>query len=561
MTPPRAEFKPHTDGPGAGRTVLNVVTAVAIGTLAVASGWIAIGKAKYADICPDYFAIGYAYIVGPDGRGMDSVSVELKDDVDCNTLYRSFTDSTGRFVLFNDANSFALSRIPTRFRAYVTLRDHADTVVYQFQRYRVCHFRKISGPDTITLDTFSHQTLSALLLENPRPVRACQSCDYQPWVSTTLRIAPPADLREPLTGWRNVRYGALHVGTRSIHLACVYDQAEAGPSGTHQAGDGAFYVLDRNNNGDLNDDTVRPWRLWSDSTATQDADCEVRLCSIVDTLQWDGKSWLVDLQLRGLHGRQPTVWYRRSDAVAGYLTVGGRRRAALLWDFGLSEFRDLNSVLLAIDVNGDGALDCREGSPELLERAIRPFVLDTAALAVKSISPAPTLFCQERRAPSGRLADTRTGAWARDFTATHQQSISLYEACGSHRFVFLYFFEGNAKTRMTDLAVRALVSVARARLGATQLIGIDRSATGEAYGGDPAAGDLVIVENRGWEGPIATQFHNHEPCEVVCLDSMATVVCRGVPGRDFVECLWQRLRRTDAVAALARYDDLLAVRP
>ncbi|MFW6221147.1 MAG: hypothetical protein ACOC4C_01670 [Fibrobacterota bacterium] len=85
------------------------------------------------------------------GRGMDSVLVTLKDISNVNTIYSTFTDSEGRFTLFNDFYSFSLYDTPINFEMYVFVNGYADTLLYAFQKKRICHFEKVSGPDTIRI--------------------------------------------------------------------------------------------------------------------------------------------------------------------------------------------------------------------------------------------------------------------------------------------------------------------------------------------------------------------------------------------------------------------------
>lgn len=105
----------------------------------------------YNDISPNYHSFYNAYVVDQNGEGIDSVAVFLKDNSNFNLIYRTFTDSTGRFELFNDFNSFALLNTPTSFELHTYFKGVADTTIYKFKKYRVTHFKKVAGPDTIKI--------------------------------------------------------------------------------------------------------------------------------------------------------------------------------------------------------------------------------------------------------------------------------------------------------------------------------------------------------------------------------------------------------------------------
>ncbi len=106
----------------------------------------------YSDISPDYHSFYNAYVVDQYGKGIDSVAVFLKDNSNFNLIYRTFTDSEGKFELFNDFHSFALLNTPTSFELHTYFKGVGDTTIYKFKKYRVAHFKKVSGPDTIVLD-------------------------------------------------------------------------------------------------------------------------------------------------------------------------------------------------------------------------------------------------------------------------------------------------------------------------------------------------------------------------------------------------------------------------
>lgn len=105
----------------------------------------------YNDINPNYHSFYNAYVVDENGKGIDSVAVFLKDNSNFNLIYRTFTDSEGRFELFNDFNSYTLLNTPTSFELHTYFEEVRDTTIYKFKKYRVAHFKKVEGPDTIVI--------------------------------------------------------------------------------------------------------------------------------------------------------------------------------------------------------------------------------------------------------------------------------------------------------------------------------------------------------------------------------------------------------------------------
>lgn len=103
------------------------------------------------DLCPEYFQSQYAYVVDESGNGLDSVLVTMKDNSNFNKLYQSFTDKDGKFLLFNDFYSFSLYRTPISYELQLFIDGYSDTVIYTFKKERICHFEKVSGPDTIRI--------------------------------------------------------------------------------------------------------------------------------------------------------------------------------------------------------------------------------------------------------------------------------------------------------------------------------------------------------------------------------------------------------------------------
>lgn len=106
----------------------------------------------YNDISPNYHSFQSAYVVDSNGIGIDSVAVFLKDNSNFNLIYRTFTDSRGKFELFNDFHSYTLLNTPTSFELHTYFKGVKDTAIYKFKKYRVAHFKKVHGPDTIMID-------------------------------------------------------------------------------------------------------------------------------------------------------------------------------------------------------------------------------------------------------------------------------------------------------------------------------------------------------------------------------------------------------------------------
>ena len=137
-------------------------------------------RIRLNNICVDYYTEQYAWVVDKNGKGIDSVSVTLKDNANFNLIYRTFTDSTGKFVLFNDFGSFALYNMPFSYELQVSFKGYNDTILYKFQRYRVCHFRKTEGPDTIVLD-LSEKAKNRIVTEYGKMVPVDEVFEYAPF--------------------------------------------------------------------------------------------------------------------------------------------------------------------------------------------------------------------------------------------------------------------------------------------------------------------------------------------------------------------------------------------
>ncbi|MBD3243966.1 MAG: hypothetical protein GF331_25460 [Chitinivibrionales bacterium] len=502
----------------------------------------AIVNLRFSHVCPDYHSFMHAWVVGPNGAGMDSVAVTMRDNQDYNLIYRTFTDSAGRFELFSDFHSFTLFDGPGTYHLHVSAGGASETILYKFERHRVCHFRKVAGPDTIRFVPSRKGTL--VTLSDVERVTVTDICSDLPFEHCTMHPTAPSSLREPLQGWGDVSYGLLSLGGASMIIAVARTPAQGiGP------GNAAYYILDRNRDGSLNDDTPHPWR--SASTG-EPSPCIARPCSAVDSLVSGGRLLHFELAVRQA-SRATQLDYRCVDAVTGTFILGDTQRRALIWDRLGAGFADLRTVLLAFDGDADGSFSCTEGSPEVFENAARRIRVDTMTFVVDTIYDyPPRLACSGfSPSPPGSF-DARVGTMLPDIRAHHRAPLSLWQQCGDHDFVVLYCFQGSSRSHMQAPHVNALVTVMSERLGSTRLIGLNRNATGPVYTDQP-----VIEENRGWRGELVAKLHNHRDQEVICIDSLATVVCRAEPGRSAVEKLFSRVDNGSVGAALARYDQLM----
>lgn len=502
----------------------------------------AIVNLRYNHICPDYHSFMHAWVVGPDGDGMDSVAVTMRDNQDYNLIYRTFTDSAGRFELFSDFHSFTLFDGPATYHLHVSAGGMTETVLYKFERHRVCHFRKVDGPDTIRFIPSDNGTL--FTLTDPRRIDVTEVCDALPFEQCMMAPTPSSGLRKPLEGWEQVMYGTMSVGGAAMAIAVARS-----PLTPVRPSDAAFYVLDRNRNGDLNDDALSPWR----SAATAEpSPCIARPCAVKDSLVSRGKLLHLELAI-GRAFDVSHVDYRCTDAVTGNLTIGNTVRRALLWDRTAADHTDLHTVWLALDSDGDGTFACVEGSPEAFETAVRRIHVDSTSFVIDTIYDyPPRMRCSRVRIGHAGRFDARLGSMIPDIRAHHRCPISLWQQCGEHDFVVVYCFQGNSRSHMEAPHINALVRVMNERLGRTALIGLNRKVTGPVYTDQP-----VIEENRGWHGELVARLHNHRKQEIICIDSLATIICRAEPGRAAVEALFSRARNGSTGAALALYDQLM----
>jgi hypothetical protein len=538
--------------PGALVGIALIVGLVSTVLVIIGLGFVLAGKVPYRWVGPSYQSLRYAYVVDRQGTGIGSVCVELKDENDFNTLHRTFTDSTGRFELFSDAYAFMLTRFPAVFNAYVSLLGQSQVAHYSFarERFDFARFRKVSGPDTIVLDPHSSIGATELSLVHPTRIAADTAFGYQPWLESAMTNQPAA-----LHGWRHVKCATLMVGDRFVAFAAMsefaFDSSASAAAWYPCAGTATVhYVLDRNLDGSLSDETPRPWHLWNDSAGKLEADCDVRVCDAHDSIAIGNQVYYLDLQLSGIGKRCTSVSYRRSDALSGYLVVEDKPYRALLWDWGLSNYRDLKTVELAVDKNRDGLVERREGCAELSERLQGPLCIDTACYQIDQIYGYVTLLCHRTAKVSGN-GDARIGSSQSDFSAFFPERVTLYSLCAENEYVLLYFFEGNTVGYMNSGLLSATLSVMRAKLGKTAALGVNRHAAGDHYAALP-----VIEENQGWSGPLVMKFHNHERAELICLNSSAEVVARGVPGKDFLRDLWEKAGKDDWPSAIWMYDRL-----
>jgi hypothetical protein len=140
----------------------------------------------------------------------------------------------------------------------------------------------------------------------------------------------------------------------------------------------------------------------------------------------------------------------------------------------------------------------------------------------------------------------------RNFTAAVRQPTSLYRYCSDNSLVLLYFFEGNSETYMNGASANAMVGVLQRRIGKTILVGVNRRSIGAPYAQQP-----VIDEDRGWNGELVNRFHNHRREEIICIDSLATIIYRGEPGRNTLEGILRAAGESRIEDALGEYDRAL----
>ncbi|MBN1758301.1 MAG: hypothetical protein JW863_08290 [Chitinispirillaceae bacterium] len=526
-------------------TFLVVLALVVIGVLA---GTILVARNTYlsmrlSSLCPDYFSYEYAWIVDENGKGMDSVAVTMSDNSNVNLIYRTFTDSIGRFVLFHDFGSFALYKMPFSYFLYVSANGWSDTVCYTFERYRVCHFRKVAGPDTIVFNAAARSS-GSLRVEHAVRVRGDSCFTFAPYERCALSRHRPTWLRETLpydtVFYGSLRYGEAVVGfaVMPIHRYRVLEETKTILT------EGTWYCIDRDGDHDLSDEMPVLFR--------EGGDCSVAGCRAVDSIERDIGWCTYDLEVRRPKGKSPLVSYRRADAIKGLLMVDSIRYPVLLWDRRCMGYGDLSSIVLAVDRNGDGVFDTREGSVELYEHCRGRITFDSSSIRIDTITPdGLRLFCSDFQHTGETPSAAVVGGWTDNFTAAASCPLSLYQECAANRYVLLCFFEGVAQQTMSAPELSLLLTLMREQLGSTRLIGINRRSIGALYTEEP-----VINENRGWDGPLVRQFHNHRDWEIICLDAEGTIVYRGEIGPSAVTGIWNHAQVDDLVA-LAVYEQRL----
>jgi len=519
--------------------LLVVVIFITLGVVVARNTWLTL---RLSSICPDYFAEEYAYVVDEEGRGIDSAAVALWDNSNFNMIYRTFTDSNGRFILFHDFGSFALHNLPFSYYLNISVDGWSDTIRYSFEKYRVCHFRKKIGPDTIVC---SSEKRSKLVLRIGAASRVTVEDDapFAPFAQCALRPGKTASRTDSLP-FKYVFYGDVKLAGHNIPFALIpiTEYQIAGASGKVLT-EGVWYTFDRNGNGKLGDEKIT---LFTSASGGSSADCFIGSCRVIDSTLYGGNTILFECSVSGARGNEPVLHYRRADAVQGIITVDSISYAVQLWDAGASLYSNTRQVVLSIDRDRDSAFALYEGSPETYEHTRGTLRFGTLTCKVDTISAdGLRIFCSNVKKDSVVTAvPTAThGTWTNDIRATVSTPFSLYQTCAANSYVILCFFEGNAARYMLQPAITALVSLANEELGSTYLVGVNRRSTGDDVCELP-----VINENKGWSGPLVTQFHNFRDVEIVCLDNTATIVYRGPVGAAAVAALWKNAAKDDATA-------------
>lgn len=536
--------------------VMMVVLALGLGFFAVRNFLV---NLKYGDISPAYLQRQYAFVVDSSARGVDSVAVTLRDFHNFMTIYQTFTDSTGKFELFNDFSSHRLSAAsPVTFELYVTIGDYKDTIQYSFKKYRVGHFKKVSGPDSIVVDP-SRKNFKTMALTDTQRVSVDEYFSYVPYARLLMKPGQPQGLAQPVQGWERVSYGTLRIVDKNIYLASL-----SGPlpqmqneianrfQGNNQA---RYYLLDRNGNHNLTDDALEMWASCNDfpKSAINEVTCHIRPCCVTDSVIIGQKIYGLQLKTRELQQSKQVILYRRGDALRGIITKDGKRIPAVVWDRAFTNFRDLSKVQIALDLDSNGLFSSQVGQQELFEIAQRSITINENSFKIDSIYNNGTSFLYSSINKVLKFAnDVTVGSWMGDFHASYTKPLSLHQECGQNDFVVLYFFAGQSRAHMEDLTLKAFLTIMKNFLGKVQLIGINR----KAIGGSKYLKAPVIEENCGWHGPLVSRFRNHLDQEIICLDNLCTVIYRGIHNRVGLERLWNNLKRKDLSKALIAYDKL-----
>lgn len=528
-----------------------LLSVAAIGSLTAVvlrNAWL---NMRISTICPDYFSYEYAWVVDENGTGIDSAAVELWDNSNFNLIYRTFSDTNGRFVLFHDFGSFALYNMPFSYDLFVHVDGWRDTIRYGFEKHRVCHFRKKTGPDTIFCSSAERSKL-LLQFQQTQKIVIDSGYEFIPYKEIALSAVKP-DGMENVLPYDTVFHSSLRIGNQNVFCAVVPVQDYKISKQNKVLSAGTYYVLDRDGDNDLTDEELRLFSKPGDTITI--TDCTVRSCLTIDSVYRDNRWYCLALKLRGLNRKSPLLSFRRADAVSGTLTVDSTRYQALLWDRAACDYSELSKVVFGIDRDSDGVIDGREGGKEIYEHLRGRVTFDTVSFSVDTItSDGLRMFCSDQRVADGNIKEASVGTWMDDFNAVASCPLSFYKECALHRYTILYFFSGNSKQLMEQTEITTLLTLMREHLGDAAIIGINRRTTG-----DPYCSEKVINENRGWNGPLVRKFHNYREAEIICLDNAATIVYRGEVGPEAIESIWKHAG-VDNVIALSVYDQLYADR-
>lgn len=478
---------------------------------------------RYRNICPDYFASLDAFIVGPDGTGLDSISVTLRDNSNINCLYQTFTDKNGRFTLFNDFNSFALYETPFTYYLYVSAGGKQDTIRYKFRRYRTCHFEKVEGPDTIIFNRYEGRDI-LLTLRNVSRKKLSAISDDLPFNTTALSERPPIYLKKAFTGWNTILYGSIRIDEKYAVTAAM-----RGPqNSTDFSNIAVYYVIDKDLDSDLNDERPVKWFVIGDDP---EPDCKVRTCFTDENVISDGTLFNFSMRLRGFDTEVPLLDIRSEDVLCGEYQFHQKKLTAMLWNRQMCGFKNWRSLSLGLDLDENGSIDFTEGSEEMFENLSRYIVIDSTTIRIDTIiGNGITLRGTSMPLPAMKYTSVTIGDMAPPVAGYYKEEFNLFRTLSENDIVILYFFEGNTEVFMSEELLHTTVEELEKQFNRVQLIGINRSVSGQPWCKVP-----VIEENRGWNGPIVRAFHNSRDRELVCIDSTGTIILRGVPGNELLE--------------------------
>jgi hypothetical protein len=524
-----------------------VAVIIALTATVLRNAWL---NMRISTICPDYFSYEYAWVVDENGQGIDSVAIELWDNSDFNLIYRTFTDSSGRFVLFHDFGSFALYNMPFSYDLFVHVDGWSDTIRYGFEKHRVCHFRKKTGPDTIVCD-LSERSKWVVKFQQTEKIIIDTGYQFIPYEKRALAFRRPDNGKEPLP-YDTVYYTSIRAGKENVPFAVVPFHDYAVNSDKNILTRGVYYAIDRDGDNNLADEKLQ--LISASGSEGLSTDCTVQTCRTIDSIFRGERCYYLDLKVREMH-RNPFLQVRRADGVSAEINIDSTAYKVFLWDRAGCDYSDPGKVIFGIDLNHDGKIAGYEGSRELFEQVRGRIVLDTVSFRIDTITPdGLRLYCSDVRRGSGTPFEASVGSWVKDFDAIASCPVSLYKVCAAQRYTVLYFFSGNSRRQMEQAEITTLLTLMEEQLGKTEIIGINRRVTG-----DPYCDKMVINENRGWEGPLVHRFHNHRETEIVCLDDAATVVYRGETGPSAIKAIWKQAGLDDVVA-LSVFDQLYADR-